>query len=71
MMHCSRKLLGNEEEGYFIEKRPVNVRAKDTTHLAESLPAPEGCWRVTAITAVPSEWSATRNLSSDQTAKSL
>ena len=27
MMHCRKKLLAGEEQGYFNEKRRVNVRA--------------------------------------------
>ena len=41
MMHRSKKLLGSDQ-GYFNEKRPVNVRVDGTAHLAESLPTPGG-----------------------------
>jgi hypothetical protein len=43
MIHRSQKHLGSGAQGYFNEKRPVNVRVNGTAHLAELFPRPEGC----------------------------
>jgi hypothetical protein len=42
MMHSSKNLLGSGDQEYFNEKRPVNVRADGTAHLAELFPRPGG-----------------------------
>jgi hypothetical protein len=34
MMHCRKKLLAGGEQGYFNEKRPVNVRVEGTNAIA-------------------------------------
>jgi len=46
MMPRSKKLPGSGDQGYFNEKRPVNVRVDGTAHLAELFPRPAGCWRI-------------------------
>jgi len=46
MMPRSKKLPGSGDQGYFNEKRPVNVRVDGTAHLAELFPRAAGCWRI-------------------------
>ncbi len=71
MMPRSKKLLGSGDQEYFNEKRPVNVRVDSIAHLAELFPSPaRDADEYPAITVVLSEWSATRKLSLDHTAKS-
>ncbi len=40
MMHRSKKLLGSGDQGYFNEKRPVNVRVDGTAHFTALFPRP-------------------------------
>jgi hypothetical protein len=51
MTHRSKKPLGNGDQGYCNEKRPVNVRVDGTANLAELSVRPGGCRRIAAITA--------------------
>jgi hypothetical protein len=40
MTHRSKKPLGNGDQGYCNEKRPVNVRVDGTANLVELFPGP-------------------------------
>jgi len=66
MMPRSKKLPGNGDQGYFNEKRPVNVRVDGTAHLAELFPRSGDADEYPAITVDLSEWSAIPKLPRDQ-----